>query len=269
MGDLLTGPQPPHTTAIKALLRRTFKIQARTEPSALLGGSRLRALHRFSLATIHGDTLDVHRLLQKVIRDDADDRDDESGITAALRALESLLPRDSALPAWWPQFEALLPHITAIADTAAAPRHPSDAYDLLRRACGFLLRVGGGERAVNAALTTVELTTRWFPADDPRRLSSDANLASSYWSAGRTGEAIEIDERVLADRERLLGPEHPDTLTARANLASSYRSAGRTGEAIELLERVLADRERLLGPEHPNTLTARDVLSEWRSSLTR
>ena len=41
MGDLLTGPQPPHTTATKALLRRTFKTQARTEPSASLGGSRL------------------------------------------------------------------------------------------------------------------------------------------------------------------------------------------------------------------------------------
>ena len=26
-GDLLTGPQPPHTTATKALLRRTFKTQ--------------------------------------------------------------------------------------------------------------------------------------------------------------------------------------------------------------------------------------------------
>jgi hypothetical protein len=41
MGDLLTGPQPPSTTATKALLRRTLKTQARTEPGALLGGSRL------------------------------------------------------------------------------------------------------------------------------------------------------------------------------------------------------------------------------------
>jgi xanthine dehydrogenase YagS FAD-binding subunit len=48
MGDLLTGPQPPHTTAIKALLRRTFKTQARTEPSALLGGSRLKVRERTS-----------------------------------------------------------------------------------------------------------------------------------------------------------------------------------------------------------------------------
>jgi len=42
MGDLLTGPQPPPTTAIKALLRRTFKSQARTEPTPSFGGSRLK-----------------------------------------------------------------------------------------------------------------------------------------------------------------------------------------------------------------------------------
>jgi hypothetical protein len=33
MGDPLTGPRLPHTTAIKSLLRRTFKPQARTEPA--------------------------------------------------------------------------------------------------------------------------------------------------------------------------------------------------------------------------------------------
>ena len=37
------------------------------------------------------------------------------------------------------------------------------------------------------------------------------NLASSYQSAGRTGEAIAILEQVTADLERLLGPDHLDT----------------------------------------------------------
>ena len=44
---------------------------------------------------------------------------------------------------------------------------------------------------------------------------------------------------MLADRERLLGDEHPATLTARANLANSYSQAGRTTDAITLEERVL------------------------------
>jgi hypothetical protein len=51
---------------------------------------------------------------------------------------------------------------------------------------------------------------------------------------------------VLADGERLLGPEHPDTLNIRANLASFYLQAGRTGDALSLQETVLANSERLL-----------------------
>ena len=49
-------------------------------------------------------------------------------------------------------------------------------------------------------------------------MTARANLAASYWQAGRTGEAIALLERVLADSERLLGEEHPDTLTARVVL---------------------------------------------------
>ncbi|MET7712234.1 tetratricopeptide repeat protein [Streptomyces sp. NPDC005407] len=79
-------------------------------------------------------------------------------------------------------------------------------------------------------------------------------------------EALELDERVLVDRERLLGPDHPDTVSARSNLANSYSDVGRIQEALELSERVLADRERLLGPDHPDTLTARSNLAHVRGS---
>jgi hypothetical protein len=59
-------------------------------------------------------------------------------------------------------------------------------------------------------------------------------------------------ERTLADRERVLGPDHPDTLASQNNLADAYESAGRLTEATALLERTLADRERVLGPDHAN-----------------
>ena len=75
----------------------------------------------------------------------------------------------------------------------------------------------------------------------------------AYQDAGRTAEALTLHERTLADRERLLGADHPSTLTSRNNLAMAYRAAGRTAEAVPLLERTLADCERLAGgrpPEH-------------------
>ena len=74
-------------------------------------------------------------------------------------------------------------------------------------------------------------------------------------------DSIELYEQVLAERERVLGPDHPDTLTIRNNLAGAYYSVGRFGEAIELFERVLAERERVLGPDHPDTLTTRNNLA--------
>ena len=92
----------------------------------------------------------------------------------------------------------------------------------------------------------------------PGPLTARANLAASYQPARRTGEAIAIEERVAAARERVLGP---GPLTARADLAASYQPARRTGEAIAIEERVAAARERVLGPEHPDPLTARANLA--------
>ena len=91
--------------------------------------------------------------------------------------------------------------------------------------------------------------------EHPDTLGAQAGLAASYAQAGRTGEAITIEEKVAADLARIQGPEHPETLTAQSNLAVSYWQAGRTGEAISIEEKVAADRVRNPGagaPGHPD-----------------
>ena len=82
-------------------------------------------------------------------------------------------------------------------------------------------------------------------------------------------DSIEFYEQMLAEREWVLGPDHPYTLTARNNLAGAYKSAGRLAEAVELFERVLADRVRVLGPDHPDTLAARNNLAGAYYSVGR
>ena len=76
-----------------------------------------------------------------------------------------------------------------------------------------------------------------------------------------TAQAIMMGERLIADQEQALGPDHPDTLTARNNLAVAYRAAGRLDEAIGLHEQTLATRERVLGPDHPDILYSRNNLA--------
>ncbi|MFI1016135.1 tetratricopeptide repeat protein [Streptomyces sp. NPDC020965] len=53
-----------------------------------------------------------------------------------------------------------------------------------------------------------------FGTKHPDTLITRLNLALSYWRAGRTQEAITLQEQVLADCERILGPDHPDTASA-------------------------------------------------------
>ena len=48
--------------------------------------------------------------------------------------------------------------------------------------------------------------------------------------AGRADEAISLHEQTLADRERVLGTDHPDTVTTRNYLALAGQDAVRAGE---------------------------------------
>jgi len=81
-------------------------------------------------------------------------------------------------------------------------------------------------------------------SDDPDVLRTRESLAYGYWEAGCASEAIAIVERVLADRERVLGDEHPVTRWSRANLAA-YRQTKREQDAIALEQRHTSGTERL------------------------
>ncbi|WP_415640918.1 tetratricopeptide repeat protein, partial [Skermania piniformis] len=65
---------------------------------------------------------------------------------------------------------------------------------------------------------------RVLGADHPNTLASRHNLAYTYRSAGRLGEAIDLFEAVLTDSVRVLGADHPNTLASRHNLADAYES---------------------------------------------
>jgi hypothetical protein len=109
----------------------------------------LTALHRYSLATVDGNRITVHRLLQKVIRDRLTGSGQASALTHALDALIRAVPEDPELPGRWQQAQELVPHLAALVRIVAIPSQ----------------------------------------------------------------------ERDLADRKLLLGPDHPDTLIAQDNLA--------------------------------------------------
>jgi tetratricopeptide (TPR) repeat protein len=222
----------------------------------------LGALARLNLAAVEDETVSVHRLLQKVVRDDARSRDDHTAATQALAALHDAFPADPSQPACWPVCEQLLAHVLALAETAthspdAAPR----LIALLNRSWLYLAHITDDRRALAVAQRTVATAADVLDAEHQQTLKARNNEAYSYLQLGRVSQAIRLFEALLPDQAQFLGAEHADALTTRNDLAGAYQEAGRLDEAIALHEQTVTDRERTLGADHPNTLASRNNLA--------
>ena len=91
------GPDAIPRSLFAVLLDRSVPLERKRLRDAV------NALARFSLATVDDDSVSVHRLLQKVVRDDARARDDTTAPTRALAALDDAFPKDPSDAARWPR----------------------------------------------------------------------------------------------------------------------------------------------------------------------
>ena len=90
-----------------------------------------------------------------------------------------------------------------------------------------------------------------------------AKVAIYLGQSGNYGAARELQLHIVANREQVLGPEHPDTLAARSNLADWIGQSGEEARARDLHAELLPVYEQALGREHPQTLTERDNVARW------
>ncbi|MDG4765770.1 tetratricopeptide repeat protein [Solwaraspora sp. WMMD406] len=255
------------TAAVTAYLSEQVDRAVTADQSALA----LRTLHRYGLLT-HAPAdgaraVRVHALTARATQE-ASTIDPATVVRAAADALLQL----------WPELDystttlvdVLRTNTTTLAGLGGDLLWHSDGHPLLHWAGTSLLRSGLHALAIGYWHRIVDDAVRLLGDDHPNTITAHAELAASYWQAGRTTDAITIEERVVTDRVRLLGNDHPDTLTAHANLAASYRQAGRTTDAITIEEKVVTDSVRLLGHDHPNTITAHANLatSYWQAGRT-
>lgn len=74
---------------------------------------------------------------------------------------------------------------------------------------------------------------------------------------------------LLAERLRVLGPDHRETLATRASIAETRGAAGDRAGAARALEELLVDRLRVLGPEHRDIAATRKRIAFWRAGQVR
>ncbi|MFD4138435.1 FxSxx-COOH system tetratricopeptide repeat protein [Streptomyces sp. NPDC058572] len=213
--------------------------------------SAIEPLARFGLVRVEHETVQIHRLTQAIVRDQA-----STGDTAAIHDdLAALLsaadPGDPELPETWPRWATLTSHLTAARETIGT--HP-DLRPTLLRTTRYLAESAQLRAAHDFAGALHQSWATTLGEEHPDTLHSTHALAVALYDLGRIAEARRMHEDTLERRRRVLGEDHPDTLQSARDIAVTLHELGHYVEARRMYEDTLERRRRVLGEDHPETL---------------
>ncbi|MGV9242550.1 FxSxx-COOH system tetratricopeptide repeat protein [Streptomyces sp. NPDC003710] len=248
----LLAPEPfPVTTCAGRLPDTASTPLADALATRLAGSAALRAITRHSLARAQDGTLQLHRLTQRVLRDQLTrdqrrqaGRDAEALLTAAA-------PGAVGHPTTWPAWRTLLPHLLVV-DPALITSEAGRT--VVRNACWYLLDRGQARTARDRLRQLYDTWSRQLGPDHEGTLWTAYCLARAYDDTQDHARARALDADTLQRRRRLLGEDHRHTLMTASNLAIRLAALGQTEEARALGEDTLTRQRRVLGEDHPDTL---------------
>ncbi|MFF7866178.1 tetratricopeptide repeat protein, partial [Streptomyces qaidamensis] len=170
---------------------RTMLAPLCPEPRSL--GEALGALYAYNMIAYSADrqSISLHRLVQTVLRHQPAGSD---GYPPGRQDAERLIQHaTSGEDTDTPQWEQLLPHVVAVADSTP-PHSPAstDTADAYRAAAQYLYRQGRNAHTIPLRTAALAQCEQVVGDTHPQTLNSRNNLAGAYESAGDLGRAIPL-----------------------------------------------------------------------------
>lgn len=218
---------------------------------------------RYGLARVDNQGIQMHRVVQAVVRDQLPPDLRERTRAQSHQILVTARPGVADDPKTWPQWASLLPHILAAGPATSESAAIRDlATDLAR----YMLMRGDPQAAWGFSVQLHAAWTDRIGGEHPQTLTLAMRVAHALHNLGRYQESRSVHEATFAIRLRLLGPDHPDTLRAANGVALNMRTLSQREEARELDEETLARRRAVLGEDHPDTLlSATNLAADLRT----
>lgn len=219
----------------------------------------IRDINLYSFAKIdhRSNTLLLHRLVQKVLRD----RMSPSRYVAMRHGAHVLLanmdPNDPASSKVWPRYQEVLPHIAS-----AEVIECDDPWvrQLVVNLGQFLYFWGDHEEAASLLKQALETWTVQLGESDQHSLQAASYLGLFLWALGRFEEAAEINRRTLSLRRQVSGENAEETILAELRVSVDVKARGEFAAALEMNEQIYEKAKGLYGEEDPFTLqTAHDL----------
>ena len=223
-------------------------------------GRAFRELGRYALARIdnHHKSLQVHRLIQLVIRKEVPD-DQEPLIRHEVHLLLSATdPGDPDDTDNWPIYAELLPHVRpAGALECDDPR----VRQLARNVVRYLYATGNYAASRGWADRALAEWQAVSGDADPDVLIMKRHKAGALRAMGEFAEAYELSHSTLEPMRAILGENHEETLILLNNHAADLRARGEFAEARRLDEDSL-HRHRSVFGDHRRTFMSAGNLAE-------
>ncbi|MFI6705031.1 FxSxx-COOH system tetratricopeptide repeat protein [Nonomuraea sp. NPDC050478] len=221
-------------------------------------GKAIGRLGKYALVRIEAEanehrTLQVHRLIQALLREELDPAVQEEIREEVHSLLIGAAPQDPADTANWPRYEALLPHIRP-AKVEESTR--SDVRDFALNVLTYL-SASGNHQALDQHL---EIFLERWTADSGERdlhvLRAQRIRGNLLRELGQFQAAFDVDKGTLATMRDELGEAHPDVLILLNGIGADLRAQGEFGEAREHDEDSVRLHRQVLGEQDLLTFRA-------------
>ncbi|WP_326641501.1 FxSxx-COOH system tetratricopeptide repeat protein [Streptosporangium sp. NBC_01755] len=219
----------------------------------ILLATALSELRRFALARIEPKTrtIQVHRLVQALLRDDLPEKDQHEIRHEVHVLLAGSAPNDPDDTDKWRSFEELVAHVAPSGlEECTDPQARLFAMDMVR----YLYRSGNYQSAhsfINGFIG------RWTEISGPKHqdvLVAHKHLGNILRGLGQYALAYDVDHETLDRMTETLGPDHPETLSTINGYAASLRARGDFLGARRLDEESRTTHINGPGPTAPSTL---------------
>ncbi len=225
-------------------------------------GRVIQAIGRYALAKVDAgaNSIQVHRLVQEVIRSEMTAEEQEETVHEVHRILIGARPvvGDTDEPANWPIFEEIWPHLSP---SRAHDCDESDTRQLMIDRVRYLWKRGEFAQARRMGHLLDEAWTAKLGEDDRQTLLLRFQLANVMRSQGQYAAAMELDESTLERQKRVLGEQHPYTLMTAGSLGADRRALGDFSKALELDRETLERFREQFGEDNPRTLSCANNLA--------
>jgi len=237
-----------------------FGIASADDPAARIDDLVATALG-FSMCRRHGDTIQLHRLVQAVIASRLSAAERAKHLSLLRRLLASAAPRDADDNRAWPRWSALGPHLLKVGVDLDMPDDPSGVRYAVDRFCWHLYARGDYHSAQQLDTQLFESYRSAFGADHPATLSMANNLVVVTRALGGYDSALKLSLDTHARCVRVFGDDNRATLRATNDLAVDLGWTGQNEASRDLHRENLTRCRRVLGDNDELTLHSANNLA--------